>query len=259
MVAAIESFPKSRQIFACAVLLFVPCCKINATLIGALPNFMEKEKEIVAAAKKTKKKTHALVEEFKAFINRGSVVDLAIGVIIGGAFGTIVSSVVNVLLTLCTWGIPGGISGLVTVLPALNSSQQVPAGLGLSNIIDVATYAGLSSSYQSLYVKHGGMYYYNALPILDWGAVLTAVIDFLIIALVLFTILKVMTIARKRKEAFVNAQLEEYYKRHPEDRPAAVVPGAPVLTQMEVLLQIRDELRKQNKATVSAPEAAEKK
>jgi hypothetical protein len=73
--------------------------------------------------------------EFKAFITRGNVVDMAVGVIIGGAFSAIVTAMVNILLSLCTWGLPGGLKGLVTVLPALNDGQKGidPAnGLGQS-------------------------------------------------------------------------------------------------------------------------------
>ena len=57
-------------------------------------------------------------------------IDMAVGVIIGGAFSAIVTAVVNILLSLCTWGLPGGLKGLVTVLPALNAGQAGVAGIG---------------------------------------------------------------------------------------------------------------------------------
>ena len=81
---------------------------------------------------KNLKKVNGVMSEFKAFITRGNVVDLAVGVIIGGAFSAIVTAVVNILLSLCTWGVPGGLAGLVTVLPAANAAQAGIAGIGQS-------------------------------------------------------------------------------------------------------------------------------
>jgi large-conductance mechanosensitive channel len=211
------------------------------------------------AKKEKQKKSKGLVAEFRAFINRGNVVDMAVGVIIGGAFSAIVTAVVNILLTLCTWGIPGGIAGLVTVLPAANPAQTIPQSvidgaanlstpvtIPASGIIDVGSYASLPANYQSLFVAHGGNYYYKALPLLDWGALLTALIDFLVIALVLFLIIKIVAAMKAKNEQFKAAMQEKYYQQHPEERPAPVVPGAPAPTEMDVLVQIRDELKKQN-------------
>ena len=79
-----------------------------------------------------KKKGGGILKEFVAFVNRGSVVDLAVGVIIGGAFSAIVTAVVNIFLSLCTWAVPGGLTGLVTVLPAANPGQQGVSGIGQS-------------------------------------------------------------------------------------------------------------------------------
>ena len=79
------------------------------------------------------KKKGKFKEEFKAFIARGNVLDMAVGVVIGGAFNAIVTALVNILLSICTWGIPGGVKGLITVLPAANDMQRglnPDAGLG---------------------------------------------------------------------------------------------------------------------------------
>ena len=62
-------------------------------------------------------------KEFKEFISRGNVLDMAVGVIIGGAFNAIVTALVNILMSLCTWRVPGGIKGLVSVLPSANPTQ----------------------------------------------------------------------------------------------------------------------------------------
>ena len=77
---------------------------------------------------KKEKKGPGLWAEFKEFINRGNAFMLAVGVVIGGAFGAIVNAFVNILLSLATWAVPGGLKGLVTVLPALNDAQRGPVG-----------------------------------------------------------------------------------------------------------------------------------
>ena len=77
----------------------------------------------------------SLWAEFKEFINKGNAFMLAVGVVIGGAFNAIVTSLVNILMSVATWGVPGGLKGLVTVLPALNDAQKgmdPTAGLGQS-------------------------------------------------------------------------------------------------------------------------------
>ena len=66
----------------------------------------------------------SLWAEFKEFINKGNAFMLAVGVVIGGAFNAIVTALVNILMSVATWGVPGGLKGLVTVLPALNEAQK---------------------------------------------------------------------------------------------------------------------------------------
>ena len=72
---------------------------------------------------KKNNKIKQLWADFKKFISRGSVIDMAIGVVIGGAFSAIVTSFTSILMSICTWAIPGGINGLVTVLPALGCTN----------------------------------------------------------------------------------------------------------------------------------------
>jgi len=210
------------------------------------------------------KKPSKFWAEFKAFITRGSVIDMAVGVIMGSAFGAIVNAVVKILLSVCTWGVPGGISGLITILPAANSAQsglpQIGQAFLANNIANVAqTYAtnngitldptnatdliNIENSLKSLYTLHGDTYYYNQSAIIDWGTLITAAIDFLIIALVLFAILKIFTYLKAKRQKLHDIELEKYYERHPEERPVPVVPGKPVPTEIELLTQIRDELK----------------
>ena len=83
-------------------------------------------------AKKSKRKGPGLWSEFKEFINRGNAFMLAVGVVIGGAFSAIVNAFVNMLMSVATWPVPGGLAGLVTVLPALTEGQNGLAGVGQS-------------------------------------------------------------------------------------------------------------------------------
>ena len=109
-----------------------------------------------------------LLQEFKTFINRGSVMDLAVGMIIGSAFTAIINSLVNsILKPLINW-IPGAdnTGALQTVLREAVTDAD-------GNIVTEAL-------------------------ILDWGAVISAIITFLCTAIVLFLIVKAFN---KIKEA----------------------------------------------------------
>lgn len=195
------------------------------------------------------KKQHNLWKEFKAFVSRGNVLDMAVGVVIGGAFGAIVTALVNILLSVCTWGVPGGIVGLVTPLPALSPAQHAPTGyLDSYSILDFITLSKTwSVAEQSMYTKYGGSYYYNGIALINWGALINAVISFLIIALVLFIIIKVVAVLKTKRLELDTHIKEQYYAKHPEERPVAPAPGKPVLSQIDLLTQIRDSLVEKKK------------
>ena len=212
-------------------------------------------------AKKAKKGKSIFVE-FKEFINKGNAFMLAVGVVIGGAFGAIVTAFVNILLNVATWAVPGGLKGLVTVLPALNDAQKGFDGVGqafakgdfdaMAKLI--GNNAGITDDGQALlygadklnanYTAHGGKFYFNGSAIIDWGALLTAIISFLIIALVLFIIVKVVSVAAAKKAALEEKAREAYYEKHPEERPVPPEPGVPEPTEVELLKEIRDALVK---------------
>lgn len=195
--------------------------------------------------------------DFKSFINKGNALDLAIGVVIGTAFTAIVTAFSNVLLSFCTWGVPGGLSGLVTILPAANSAQ---AGLeGVGQFFDSTNLYSLSYIYAEIeaidfdtaldtikesYTLYGTTYVYNGASVIDWGSIITALISFIIIAIVLFVILRVATSVSKRRKAYLEKIKEAYYKKHPDERPVKV-PEEVQPTELEVLLQIKDLLAKQ--------------
>lgn len=159
--------------------------------------------------------------EFKEFISRGSVIDLAVGIIIGGAFTAIVTALTGHILTpLINWILAAiiGDKGLESARTLL-SAQYKPAEGG-GQIIDWES---------SIYI--------------DWGAFISAIINFILIALVLFIIVKVINKAKEAKAKLEAIELEKYYEKHPEERPAPVEPGVPAPTQEELLTQIRDILK----------------
>lgn len=207
--------------------------------------------------KKTKKNStvKSWWQEFKAFISRGNVLDLAVGVIIGGAFNAIVTAFTSILLSVCTWGVPGGLAGLVTVLPAANDAQRVPSditvdGTALKQSYTATEWATLSqaddftTAIGGMYTKHGSSFYYNGAAIIDWGAFINAIISFLIIALTLFVIIKVVNYLHKKREALKAQALEAYYEKHPEERPVPAAPAPVKPTTEELLTAILEELKK---------------
>ena len=191
-------------------------------------------------AKDKEKKKNGLVAEFKAFIARGNVLDMAVGVIIGGAFNAIVTSLVSILMSVATWGIPGGIKGLVTVLPAANDLQKgLNEGLGLGQKFAasdlhalgkalaesqhgadvVAANPNLIESAKTTilgkYTLHGATYTYNLSAVIDWGAFINAIISFIVIALTLFVVVKVAA-----KMAAKRAEFKEKLEKKNEEAPA---------------------------------------
>lgn len=116
--------------------------------------------------KKFKKPEFKLLKEFKAFITKGNVVDLAVGMIIGAAFTAIVTALVNNIFKPLINAIPmGDLQGLITMLVAKNAEGLTAAECaqkGVEFVVDMT---------KSVYI--------------DWGAFIMAIINFLITALVL--------------------------------------------------------------------------
>ncbi len=144
-----------------------------------------------------------MLQEFKAFIAKGNVMDMAVGIIVGAAFTAIVQSVVKDLINPIIGLFTGGIDFTNNYVVL---SGKVPANAGL----ETAREAGAS--------------------IFAYGSFLMAVINFLIIAFVVFMLVKMVN---RVKEA---AQQEE---------KAAAAPEAPKgPSELDVLLEIRDALKK---------------
>ena len=138
-----------------------------------------------------------MLNEFKAFIAKGNVVDLAVGIIIGAAFTAIVNSLVSDLINPIIGLLTGGIdfSNLFVDLSGMN-----PASLA------AARDAGA--------------------PVFAYGAFLTAVINFLIIAWVVFLLVKAVN---RLKAATAKEE-------------AAAAPAGP--SELDVLMEIRDSLKR---------------
>lgn len=145
-----------------------------------------------------------MIEEFKKFINRGNVLDLAVGVIIGAAFGRIVTSLTeSVLMPLIGWAF-----GDVDFSNHFILLGAIPEG-----------YEGEAGNYAQL--KEAGV------PMIGYGDFITQLVNFLIVAWVIFLIVK--------------AANRMFEKDKPEE--AAVTPGP---SELDVLQEIRDELKKRS-------------
>ena len=216
-----------------------------------------------------KRRNWKIFKEFKEFLNRGNAFMLAVGVVIGGAFSAIVNAVVNILLSTATWALPGGLKGLITVLPAINDAQKgLDPANGLGQKFTVGELQGLAEAYAqrvygstdatvvsaskneilAKYTQYGSLYAYKMSAIIDWGTLLTAVISFIIIGLVLFILVKTANSLHRKREELKARALEEYYKKHPEERPAPLEPGVPEPTEKDYLKQIVEILQKEKEA-----------
>ena len=143
----------------------------------------------------------SMVKEFKEFALKGNVMDLAVGVIIGGAFSSIVNSIVKDLIM--------PIVGLAT------------GGLDFSNMFirlgDIpATYKGSPGSYKDLQTA--------GVAVIGYGSFITVLINFIILAFIIFLMVKFINNLRK---------------------PAEAAPAEPPPTPEDVLLlrEIRDSLK----------------
>jgi large conductance mechanosensitive channel len=127
----------------------------------------------------------SIIKEFKDFAMRGNVVDLAIGVIIGGAFGKIVGSLIDDVIT------------PLLLKPALEAAH-------LTKLEELTAFGSVK-----------------------YGVFLSAVINFIIVAFVLFLIIKGMNASKRKEEAAAPA-------------PTPAEPS----NQEKLLMEIRDALKK---------------
>lgn len=141
-----------------------------------------------------------MLKEFKTFIMRGNVLDLAVAVIIGAAFGKIVTSLTEDILMPVIGKIFGGLDF---------SSYFLVLG-------DVPPALRGSTDYAAL--KKAGV------PLLGYGEFVTQAVNFLIVAFIIFLLLRVVNTVLAKKEAAPEAP-------------------APEAADVQLLREIRDELR----------------
>ncbi|MDE6355894.1 MAG: large conductance mechanosensitive channel protein MscL [Clostridia bacterium] len=178
--------------------------------------------------------------EFKKFISRGNVLDMAVGVIVGGAFTAIITALTNqILQPLINWLIAlivgGDGKGLEAAVTILKPAYDGTGALDLAH---------------SIYI--------------DWGAFITAIINFILIAFILFCIVKIINSVRAGSKALAEKQKKAIEKKLKKGKiteeeaaaataeleaasveaPAEPAPAAP--TTEELLAEIRDLLKAQN-------------
>ncbi len=170
-----------------------------------------------------------IVKEFRDFAMRGNVIDLAVGVIIGAAFGKIVNSMVedvlmppvgkligNMDFTNLYVSLSGKIDAANAELVNKIASTQPSAAGGMLGVFDTATRLPLAKA------KELG-------PVIAYGNFITIAINFLIVAFCIFMVVKLMNIAKKRFD---------------REQAAAAKAAPPPPTKEEVLLgEIRDILK----------------
>jgi large conductance mechanosensitive channel len=137
------------------------------------------------------------IKEFKEFAIKGNVIDLAVGVIIGGAFGKIIDSVIKDLVMPVVAAVVGAPDFSNAYLPL---KSGIPQGLSLAEAQKLG-------------------------PVFAYGSFITVAINFILLALVIFLMVKGINSMKRKEEA----------------KPAAPTP--PSATE-QLLAEIRDELKK---------------
>ena len=175
-------------------------------------------------------------KEFKDFISRLNVLDMAVGVIVGGAFTAIITALTNqILQPLINWLLAGTGAGLESAVTVLQPAYDKTTGA-----LDLAN---------SIYI--------------DWGAFITAIINFILVAFILFCIVKAINSLREGGKKVVEKQKKAIDKKlkkgeiteeeaakakaeleAPAEQPA---PAAPAPTTEELLAEIRDLLKDRQK------------
>ena len=185
-------------------------------------------------AKRERKKS-SFWSDFKKFISKGNVIDMAVGVVIGGAFGKIVTGLVNYIINPFV-GIfiqSGSLDGIKTIIhPAI---EEVKDAAG--NIITPAS---------------------KEVAIL-WGTWAQTIIDFLIIAFCIFCCVRIINKIKDKaneKEAFAKAEADAAAKKAADEKAAADAEAAKakaeeeaafrasIMKQTELLAEISKSLKK---------------
>ena len=172
-------------------------------------------------------KKGSFIKDFKDFISKGNILDMAVGVIIGGAFGKIVASLVADIISPLIALAMGGVS-LSECFAVISNPNNAPVPKTATEAIA----AGIN--------------------VMRWGNFLQTIIDFLIIALCIFLFLRIIMKAKKKMNAKKDAEAAEKAKADKEKADAAAKEAEArklaleeaTLQQEKLLAEIRDLLAK---------------
>lgn len=153
--------------------------------------------------------------DFKAFIAKGNIIDMAVGVIIGGAFGKIVTSLVNDI-----------------IMPALS---LLTGGKSIADLKYVITEAEIDLLTQKVLKPEVAIKYGNFIQL---------IIDFLLVAFCIFCVLRVMMKVNNTLHAKEIAEAEAKAKEEEEKKKAAAEAEANKESVEDILRDIRESLKK---------------
>ena len=161
----------------------------------------ERKRKLKEMKKELKKKKDGFFADFKKFITRGNVLDMAVGVIVGGAFTAIINALSNnILKPVINWMLAQilGKDSLSEVFTFLTKAYKTDDNGALTTEIDLA---------ESIYI--------------DWGAFINAIINFFLIAFTLFVIVRTINNIRKKLDAKELAEAEAKKKIEDEKKKIA--------------------------------------
>ncbi len=188
----------------------------------------ERERKKKERQEKMKKKRISFFADFKKFITRGNVLDMAVGVIVGGAFTAIINALSNnILKPIINW--------LLALIMGKDSLSEVFTFLTKVTTID-ETGAEVVDLTNSIYI--------------DWGAFINAIINFLLIAFTLFTIVRIINNIRAKMdekeiaEAAAKKAAEEAAKKE-ADAAAAKAAADKVAAEKAALEQMYANIARQ--------------
>lgn len=180
------------------------------------------------------------IGEFKKFINRGNVVDMSVGVIVGSAFTAIVTALSNNILKpivnfiLATLFNADSLNEIYTYLKPVYTDILDEAGNVIGQKIDLA---------QSIYI--------------DWGAFINSVINFFLIAIVLFTIVKLINKVRSGQKEFAEKMADQTLDR--KERKELKAHGISIRDKAAVEAYFAEKKRLTDEAAAKAKLEAEEK
>lgn len=182
--------------------------------------------------------------EFKKFITRGNVVDMAVGVIVGSAFTAIVNGLSNnILKPIINWLIAiifgkDSFAGIHTFLIKVEKASDILDADG--NVIGTELVPDLT---QSIYI--------------DWGAFISAVLNFLLIAFTLFCIVKIINKFREERNEFKEKIDKNTLDR--SERKELRAAGVNIRDKNAVKVYYAEKKHREEVAAAEAQKAAEEK